>query len=124
MNFNQIIVSGVIMLLLDSIYLYTLGSYFNRVVNSIQGTNIKFNIITAILCYALLISGLNYFILDQQKSWLEAMFLGLVIYGVYETTNYTIFSKWPRGAVVLDTLWGGILFTLTTILTRNLLFII
>jgi uncharacterized membrane protein len=45
---------------------------------------------------------------------MDAFILGIVIYGVYETTNYAIFDKWNIQALTLDTLWGGILFAITT----------
>ena len=45
------------------------------------------------------------------------MVLGLVIYGVYETTNYAIFKNWTLSTVLLDTAWGAILLGLTTFLT-------
>lgn len=125
MNLWQIIISGIILLLLDSIYLFIFGNYFNEVVTSIQGTKIQFNLIGAIFCYIFLIGGLNYFILDANKSILEstrdAMLLGLVIYGVYETTNYAILSKWTPKAVILDTSWGAILFGLTALFTKLIL---
>jgi uncharacterized membrane protein len=111
------VVSGIIMLMLDSLYLTGVSPYFNDIVNGIQGSRIQFNFVGAILCYLLLISGLNYFIISRGGSLWDAFILGIVIYGVFETTNYTIFSGWPLGAVVLDTLWGGILFSLTTYLT-------
>jgi len=37
--------------------------------------------------------------------------LGIFVYGVYELTNRAIFKNWEWKTVVLDTLWGGILFT-------------
>jgi uncharacterized membrane protein len=46
--------------------------------------------------------------------------LGMVIYGVYETTTYAILQKWRLETVVKDTLWGGILFYLTTFLTYKI----
>ena len=57
---------------------------------------------------------LNYFIIDKKKSIADAFLLGIVIYGVYESTNYAILDKWNTKAVAMDTLWGGILFALTT----------
>ena len=118
MNFKQLLISSIIMLTLDSVYLTTFSNYFNKVVKNIQGEKIKFNIIGAILCYFLLIYGINYFIIDEKKTLIESFILGIVIYGVFETTNYAIFKNWTLGAVGLDTLWGGILFVLTTYLTR------
>lgn len=114
MKLKQIAITAVTMLILDFIYLGTFSGFFNNLVKSIQGTKIKFNALGAILCYILLIGGLNYFIIDKRKSILDAFILGIVIYGVYETTNLAIFDKWNIKAVALDTMWGGILFAVTT----------
>ena len=119
MNIRQIFLSSIIFLCLDFIYLTTFTKFFNKIIFDIQGSVIKFNIIGAILCYILLIYGLNYFIIDQGKTVWDAFVLGAVIYGVYETTNYTLLDKWPITAVVLDTLWGGCLFALSTFFIRR-----
>ena len=124
MNIKQVIISGIIMLLLDSVYLYIFSKFFNNIVFNIQNSKIKFRILGAVLCYIFLIFGLNYFIIDQKKPFLDAFLLGIVIYGVYETTSYTLLDKWPLNAVILDTLWGGILFTLTYFLALKILFAI
>lgn len=120
MNTRQIFLSSIILLCLDFVYLTTFNKFFNRIVYTIQGSPIKFNLIGAILCYILLIYGLNYFIIDQNKSVLDAFILGIVIYGVYETTNYALFDKWRLSAVILDTLWGGCLFALSTLILHLL----
>ena len=59
MKLKTLLISGSIMLLLDFIYLSSFGNFFNTLVRSIQGTAIKFNSIGALMCYILLISGLN-----------------------------------------------------------------
>jgi uncharacterized membrane protein len=120
MNLKQVTISAVAMLLLDFIYLSALSDFFNKIIFSIQGSKIKLNAVGAILCYILLIGGLNYFIISRKKSLQEAFILGIVIYGVYETTNLALLKKWSPKAVALDTLWGGILFALTTKITYML----
>jgi uncharacterized membrane protein len=117
---KQILVSAVIMLLLDAVYLDIFGNFFNDVVMKVQGSKIKFKFLGALLCYILLIAGLNYFIINKRKPLLDAFILGIVIYGVYETTTYAILENWSRDAMVIDTLWGGILFTLTTYFTYTI----
>jgi uncharacterized membrane protein len=114
MKLKQILISAVTMLVLDFIYLSTFSGFFNNLVKSIQGTKIKFKALGAVLCYILLVGGLNYFIIDPRKSILDAFLLGIVIYGVYETTNYALLDKWNLQAMALDTAWGGILFAITT----------
>jgi uncharacterized membrane protein len=118
---KPIIISAVVMLLLDAVYLSAFSEFFNNIVREVQGSRIKFKISGAVLCYILLIGGLYYFILSQHKSVKEAFILGMVIYGVYETTTYAIFDKWSPWAMLLDTLWGSILFALTTAITYRFL---
>lgn len=120
MNLKTIILSGVLFLAIDAVYLSSMSKFFNKLVKNIQGSKIKFNVLGAIICYIFLILGLNYFILSRNKSPFEASLFGLVIYGVYESTNYAIFDKWSLEALMLDTIWGGILFYLTTFLTYKL----
>ena len=70
----------------------------------------------------MLVGGLNYFVLldkrlDNNEKLLRAAILGLVIYGVYETTNYALIKGWSFDVVVIDSVWGAILLSLTTVLT-------
>jgi uncharacterized membrane protein len=117
MLLKEVLISAIVMLLLDFIYLSIFANFFNQLIKSIQGSEIKFNILGAVICYILLIGGLNYFIISKKKSISDAFILGVVIYGVYESTNLAIISKWSMKALALDTIWGGILFALTTKIT-------
>jgi uncharacterized membrane protein len=121
MQLKQVLVSGVIFLMFDSIYLYTISDFFNQVVKEVQGEKIQMNLVGAIFSYLFLIFGLNYFILDQRKSLKEAFLYGFVMYGVYETTNYALLKKWSPLAVLMDTFWGGCLYLLSTYFTRRIL---
>jgi uncharacterized membrane protein len=86
----------------------------------VQGSEIKVNLLGVALCYIFLIIGINYFIIKPRKSVQDAFLLGLIIYGVYETTNYALFKNWSIVTVIMDTLWGGVLFALTTYLVNLL----
>jgi uncharacterized membrane protein len=108
-----ILLSGIIFVLLDYVYLSFIKNYFEKQIYSIQGSKVKINLLGAVLCYLFLIIGLNYFIIKPKKSISDAFLLGLIIYGVYETTNFSLLSKWSFVTVIIDTLWGGILFALT-----------
>lgn len=108
------LVSAVVLLALDSIYLILTSGYFDGQIRRVQGSPLKINLIGAVLCYVFLIFGINYFILEPKKSVYDAFLLGLVIYGVYETTSYALLKNWSFITVVLDTLWGATLFALTT----------
>ena len=117
-KYTTIISSGFILLLLDFIYLYIIKNYFKNQIYIIQNSTFTLNILSAILCYIIIIFGINYFIIIPNKSELDAFLLGIFVYGVYETTNKALFTKWKWTTVLLDTLWGGILFALTTYIMK------
>ena len=112
-NFLMLL-SAIIFISLDFIYLQSIKNYFQKQVQSVQGSAMQVNYLGAALCYVFLIAGINYFIIKPNRSVKDAFLLGLVIYGVYETTNYALFKNWSIITVIIDTLWGGILFALTT----------
>ena len=108
------LVSAIIFITIDSIYLNVMKEYFSKQIQSIQGTAPKLNFLGVAFCYIFLIIGLNYFIIKPRKSVNDAFLFGLVIYGVFDTTNYALFNKWSILTVIIDTLWGGLLFASTT----------
>jgi len=115
--FNYLmLISAIIFITIDSIYLHIIKNYFQKQIQKVQGSTIQVNFLGAALCYVFLIIGINYFIIKPRKSISDAFLLGLVIYGVYETTNYALFKNWSILTVFLDTLCGGLLFAITTYL--------
>ena len=114
------LLSAIVMISLDFVYLNVMKGYFINQVKMVQGTPLKVNYLGAAICYIFLITGLNYFIIKPRKSVTDAFLLGIVIYGVYETTNYALFSNWSMISVIIDTLWGGLLFASTTYIVNML----
>jgi uncharacterized membrane protein len=110
----QYLLSAIIFVVLDGLYLNLIKDYFNKQIKAIQGTDIKINIIAAGITYVFLIFGINYFIIQKNKSVKDAALLGLVIYAVYEFTNLSLFNNWYYLTALIDSLWGAVLFGLTT----------
>jgi uncharacterized membrane protein len=110
----QYLLSAIIFVILDGIYLNLIKNHFNKQVKAIQGTEIQLNIIATGITYIFLIFGLNYFIIRNHRSVKDAALFGLVIYAVYEFTNLAIFKNWFITSTIIDTTWGAILFGLTT----------
>ena len=117
-KFKKLLISAIVFVFIDSIYLNLASNYFSNQIKLIQGSSIKMNYLAAIICYIFLIFGINYFIIKPNRSVQDAFLLGIVIYGVFETTNMALFSKWSWLTVLIDTLWGGILFALTTFIIK------
>ena len=112
-NFLMLL-SAIVLISIDFVYLNVMRGYLDNQLKSVQGSPVKFNYLGAALCYVFLIAGLNYFIIKPKRSVSDAFLLGIVIYGVYETTNYATFKNWSLLTVIIDTLWGGLLFAATT----------
>ena len=119
--FKEILISGIVLLILDAIFIYSISKEFGKQVAGIQRTAMIIKPAGAIICYIFLIFGLYYFIIRQKKSIMDAFLFGLVIYGVYETTSYAIFKKWSPVLATIDTIWGGVLMALTTWITYSIM---
>jgi hypothetical protein len=114
------LVSAILFVVIDFVYLNLIKNYFANQVKIVQGSPLQINLLGTVLCYIFLIFGLNYFIIKPKKSAYDAFLLGILIYGVFETTNYALFSKWSLLTVIMDTVWGGILFALVTFIINKL----
>lgn len=111
---------GIIMVLLDSIYLTAFKKHFANQILIVQSKPMSVQMLPVIVTYCILVFGLYYFIIKQRKSVIDASLLGFVIYGVYEFTNKSIIKDWTYFTAVLDVTWGTILFGLTTYLYNRL----
>lgn len=134
----DIILVAVIILALDAVFLTLTKDFFARQVVLVQGSAMKVNIPSAAVCYALIVLGLYYFVLRHMilpnssaaaasiqtmrlgEGVRAAFFLGILVYGVYETTTLAILKNWSPVTAVIDTTWGGTLFALTAYLYARL----
>ena len=105
----------VVMLLLDSVYLFFTKNIFGEVVAKIQRTAMQ---LRPIIVYLLLAVGLYYFIVKPGRSAWEAALLGLVIYGTFDFTNYAMLKNYDLKTAIMDTAWGSLLFALTTMIVQ------
>jgi uncharacterized membrane protein len=130
----DLIALAVIVLALDAVFLTLTKDLFARQVMLVQGTAMTVNIPSAAVCYVLIVLGLYYFVLRHiivpnattaaaaiQTMRLgdglrAAFFLGILVYGVYETTTLAILRNWSPMTAVIDTTWGGTLFALSAYL--------
>ena len=118
---KQIFLLGFIMLGLDVVFInFFLKQHFNKLIKSIQNSDIKLNYFGAIFTYILMCLGLYYFIIKDNRNIKDAFLLGIFVYGVYEGTSYSILKNWTIYTILIDTLWGGTLFALTTYLFYNI----
>jgi uncharacterized membrane protein len=112
--------STIIMISLDFIFISFILNDYKQMIFNIQKTELTIKYIGAFFCYIFLVSSLYYFILKDNKPVFDAFLLGIFIYGILETTNYSVIKKWDAKIAIMDTIWGGILFASTTFLLYKL----
>jgi uncharacterized membrane protein len=129
LNLKYNIASTLILLILDYLWLTTyMSPRYKTMIKTIQGTEMKPNMIYAVLSYFLMVVGLNHFVLPNidfknvnVKDCLKYGFLfGIVLYGVYDFTCATVIQKWDIKLALVDILWGGIVYFLSCYLLKFL----
>jgi len=108
--FTAFFVTMVSFLILDTIYFSLMYTYMNEVIEKLQRKPLVLRYTSALVCYLAMTVLFMYFIVLPKRTIREAFFLGLLVYLIYETTNYAILKDWPLTLVWIDSLWGGILF--------------
>lgn len=121
---KKILLSSFILTIIDILWIkYYMGNKYKIMVNNIQNSEIKLNFVPAILAYITLCFTINYFALPYVKEnniklLSHSFVLGIVCYAIYDFTCGSIFKKWDNKLMVIDILWGGILFLLTNYITN------
>ena len=118
LNSKNILISIILFIIIDGIYLSLVNPMFNNVIKNIKGNNIKLKLDGAIYAYICIVLIFNYFIIYKKGKLLDAFMLGFLTYGIFEGTNRALFSNWTINVMLIDSLWGGILFSLVFIIMK------
>jgi uncharacterized membrane protein len=117
----QFILTAVVLLAIDAIYLKFIGGpFYSLAVKKIQGSEIKFRMYSAFIVYIILITGLYYFVIGPNKTYKEGAFFGLAVYGVFDFTNHAILDNYSLPLAMMDTIWGMILCGTTTFIMTKI----
>lgn len=115
--FSQFAAALVSLIALDALWLgFLMNAFYKKQLAPLarmSGGNLAPNWPAAAMVYLLLAAGVVILVLARARSPLDALtygaFLGLVIYGVYDFTNYATLRDWPLTLVLVDVAWGGVL---------------
>jgi hypothetical protein len=118
MNYKLVLVFSIIFLVLDLLWISYFGLMFNPMIGNIQGSVVNINYYGAILAYVVLI--FSYLVIaynGDKPDYLKGLVLGLAIYGTFEFTNLTVFSKWNLTVLFMDIMWGLFVSVMSLFLT-------
>ena len=120
MKTKAIIFALVLFCILDACFIFLNNKIFSNQIIDVQRVVMIPKTAGIIATYVVILFALYYFILRTRRPVHEAILLGAIINGTYELTNYSLFKKWRLSTVVLDTLWGGFSWGITTYMTYHL----
>jgi len=107
-----------IVLAIDFIWLGLIAkNFYNSELGSLakrSGESLAPNWPTAILVYVLIVAGIVFFVWPKANGQIiKGLFFGsafgLVVYGVYDLTNYATLESWTIKMTIVDILWGVII---------------
>jgi hypothetical protein len=104
----KLLVTAVVIIIVDTLWLFTGGQYALRMTARIQGSDVVFRYGGALVVYLALAYLHNTF----AKTLSEAFALGLGTYAVYDFTNYALLKDYDIRFAAADTVWGGVLFSM------------
>ena len=120
---KSFIIIGIIVFCIDLIFLNSLFSKFTKQIKIIQNKEVVVKKIPGFIAYLFLTIALFYFIIRKKNNYKtnndmikDAVILGSLIYGIFDATNLALFDKWTIDLFIIDVIWGGILFGLSTYL--------
>lgn len=119
----------VVMMVMDFIWLNVSKNMYQTMIKSVQQKPFVVNLWAAVLCYSILYIGIVCISIPLAKSiikknkkfnkifWALAVgtLFGLVVYGVFNLTNLSIFEDYSVKVALIDTLWGCTLGAVTTL---------
>lgn len=119
-NIKDFLVIAASILALDFIaFKLYITAHFSKLIKRVQNDEMNVNYFGAAICYLLITITFYLFVVKLNLSYIQAGLLGFLIYGIYETTNFALLKNWTFLTVIIDSVWGGILFFLTAFIFRN-----
>jgi len=104
----------IILLLIDMPWLWLTRDWSTTAIRRVQLIPIEIRWIPALAVYA----ALAYLVGLATSGW-QAFSIGAAVYAVYDMTNYATFKHYDLTFALTDIVWGGVLFTGTYMLLKQ-----
>ena len=122
----NLVVAFLLFIGFDILWFKTLGLqyFYNPQFEAINGKKFKLRIWAGLLVWFFLALAstmlVQYSDIDNLGVFLYGMFVGFIIYAVYNLTNYATIQKYSIKTVAADTLWGTLLFGVVSIICNQI----
>lgn len=120
------IIASLLLLFLDILWISLfMKKKYNSQIYTIQNKPLKTkSLLFPIIAYIFMLVGLNLFVIpniSDDNILLDSLkygfIFGMVLYGVYDFTNLSIFEDWNFSLSIIDVLWGGFVFFISGFLS-------
>jgi uncharacterized membrane protein len=119
--------SLIVFLTLDLVWIrFIARNFYRRTIGNLLGDSPK--IIPALMFYTLYILIMVYLVVQPSllnNSLMQAAIggalFGMIGYGTYSVTNYTILKNWPLSVAIIDLIWGAFVSSFTAMVCFMLL---
>ena len=120
-------VATALLLILDFAWLtWFMGEKYRQMIPKIQKESMQANMQYAIIAYAFMVMGLNMFVLPNVRKGYEledslkyGFTFGVIVYGVFDFTNATVLKDWDIRLALVDVIWGGAVYFLSSYLATR-----
>ena len=127
----QFLLALAVYTLLDVVWFVTVLQryFFDSIAHllNIQDGHVELRWLPAILVYVFLSLGVVSFVLPTSfllydaPIFLRGALFGLIVYGVYATTNGALLKKWPTSLMIVDVLWGALATGVTSLVVATMI---
>jgi len=103
----------VLISVMDTIFWMIFENDFQRMVMNVQRMPPRNNWMSVATLYMHMVACYFYFVIMANMSVFDAFWVGFWIYGVCDLTNYATFASYDERFIVINTMWGSVLFAVT-----------
>ena len=129
MGIELFFASLAIILILDFIWIsIIMKRFYNKELLNIarkEKGKLKPNLISGLIVYLIIAFGITLFVIPISNTILESLIygalFGLVLYGVYDLTNFSTLKDFSLKMTLVDLTWGTFLCGITSLLIRMIL---
>jgi len=118
---KQFILILLVLLVFDSIYLFAIGNFVQKIILSVQKSPLKLNLYYAAIVYLIMGFSIYHFGFVRKVNLTDLFLIGFLGYAIYDFTNLATLKNWNVLLSLIDPFWGGTLFVLTYIITKSIL---